>query len=57
MKEPLTYYEALKEADVFKTQKRKTLTIFIDQKYGHIQGSSQTSKQISNAQIIEQIIN
>lgn len=55
MKEPLTYYEALKEADVFK-RKEKTLTIFIDQKYGHIQGSSQTSKQISNAQIIEQII-
>jgi len=53
--EPITYYEKLKHVNVFKT-KEKTLTLFVDQKYGHGQGSSRKQKEGSNAQIIDLII-
>lgn len=41
-KEPLAYYNAIKKADVFKNDKE--VNIYIDNKYGHVQGSSKESK-------------
>ena len=41
-KEPLRYYNAIKEAEVFKGEKE--VNIYIDNKYGHTQGSSNESK-------------
>ena len=41
--QPLDYYNKIKEATVFKTNERK-ISIFIDNKFGHKQGSSVTNK-------------
>jgi hypothetical protein len=38
----LSYYNAIKKADVFK--KDKEVNIYIDNKYGHVQGSSNESE-------------
>jgi protease II len=43
-KEALNYYNAIKEAKVFK-EKEREVNIYIDNKYGHVQGSSQESKR------------
>jgi protease II len=40
-KEPLRYYTVIKEAHVFREKK---INIYIDNKYGHTQGSSEESK-------------
>ena len=37
-KEPLKYYQKIKEAEVFK-QNKKSLDMFINLKYGHVQSS------------------
>lgn len=42
-KEPLNYYNAIKEARVFR-ENEKEVNIYIDNKYGHVQGSSTESK-------------
>jgi len=52
-KEPLTYYNAIKEADVFK--KDKEVNIYIDNKYGHLQGSSNESKIHTFSIIFDQL--
>jgi len=52
-KEPLTYYNAIKEADVFK--KDKEVNIYIDNKYGHLQGSSNESKTQTFSIIFDQL--
>jgi len=53
-KEPLMYYEALQKVNVFKEHK-KELNLFIDPLYGHEQGSSVKSTQLSFARIIDVI--
>jgi oligopeptidase B len=52
-KEPLTYYKAIKEANVFK--KDKKVNIYIDNKYGHLQGSSNESKTHTFSIIFDQL--
>jgi protease II len=51
-KEPLKYYNAMKEADVFK---EKDIHIYIDNKYGHTQGTSKKSKLHIYSIIMEQL--
>lgn len=53
-KEPLMYYEALKEVNVFKENK-KELSLFIDPLYGHEQGQSINQQNQSIAKIIDVI--
>jgi protease II len=53
-KGPLLYYNTIKEADVFKN-KEKEISIFIDSKFGHTQGSSTQTKIESYAIIFDQI--
>jgi oligopeptidase B len=52
-KESLAYYRAMKEADVFK---KKKINLYIDNKYGHTQGSSVDSKIHTYAVIFDQLI-
>jgi len=51
-KESLMYYNAIKEAAVFK---KKKIHIYIDNKYGHTQGSSKTSANHTFAIIFDQL--
>lgn len=53
-KESLMYYEALKQVDVFKENK-KEISLFIDPLYGHEQGQSVYQKNQSIAKIIDVI--
>jgi len=52
-KESLAYYNAMKEAAVYKND--KTIHIYIDNKYGHTQGSSMESANHSIAIIYDQL--
>ena len=58
-KEPLNYYNAMKEANVFKSnpnkENEKEIGIFIDKKFGHVQGSSMDSHVKSYAIIFDQL--
>ena len=51
-REPLRYYNAIKEAHVFKEKK---VNIYIDNKYGHTQGSSEESKVYIYSIIFDQL--
>jgi protease II len=53
-KESLAYYHAIKQADVFQGEKK--INLYIDNKYGHTQGSSVDSKIHTYAIIFDQLI-
>jgi oligopeptidase B len=53
-KEPLNYYNAIKQARVFR-EKEREVNIYIDNKYGHTQGSSDESKAHSYSIIFDQL--
>ena len=52
-KEPVAYYNKIKNAEVFK--KDKEISIFVDNKFGHTQGSSSESNMKSFAIIFDQL--
>ena len=54
--EPLAYYNAIKKAKVF-TNNVKEVNLFIDNKYGHTQGSSLDTRIDSYAVIFDQLYN
>jgi oligopeptidase B len=53
-KESIEYYNKMTECDVFKHKKRN-ISLFIDNKFGHTQGSSATSKIESYSIIFDQL--
>ena len=52
--QPLDYYNKIKEATIFKKGQRE-ISIFIDNKFGHKQGSSVTNKIKSYSIIFDQL--
>ena len=53
-KEPLNYYNAIKKAKIFK--ETHDINIYIDNNFGHVQGSSLDSKCKSYAILMDQLL-